>query len=285
MKSATERAGPATVGRVTSTRAIEDLPPALENLDAILAERRGRELAIFLDYDGTLSPIVDRPEDATLPDATRHVLGHLAARRIVAIVSGRDLHDLRARVGLEHAWYLGSHGFHLAAPDGRDEEYAEATHFLPVLDRAEQQLARALAGEDGVQVERKRYAIAVHFRRAPASAEPRVRQAVERVRDAHRELRTGAGRKVLELRPGIDWDKGTALGWMLGALGRRSEDVFPVYVGDDVTDEDAFRAIEGRGVGVLVRGRSGRTRARYVLDDPDAVRRFLVALDERLPGA
>jgi alpha,alpha-trehalase len=266
-------------------RPIEDLPPALENLEAILAERRGRELALFLDYDGTLSPIVDRPEAATLPDATREVLRDLARRRIVAVVSGRDLHDLRERVGLEDAWYAGSHGFHLSGPGRHDEEHAEARRFLPALDRAERQLERALGELDGVQVERKRYAIAVHFRRAPEAAVPHVRDAVQRARDANPELRIGTGRKVLELRPELEWDKGTALGWMLAALGRRPEDVFPVYLGDDVTDEDAFRAIEGRGVGVLVHGRSGRTRARFVLEDPDAVRRFLVALDERLDDA
>jgi len=265
-------------------RPIDALPSALENVDAILAERRGRELALFLDYDGTLSPIVDRPEAATLPDATREVLRDLSERRIVAIVSGRDLADLRFRVDLPAAWYAGSHGFQLAGPDGRNEEYAEAKRFLPALDRAERELGEALAGEEGVQVERKRYAIAVHFRRAPGSAEARVREAAERVRAASPELRLGAGRKVLELRPEIAWDKGTALGWMLEALGRRPDDVFPLYVGDDVTDEDAFRAIEGRGVGVVVRGREGRTRAGYALEDTGAVRRFLVAVDERLDG-
>jgi alpha,alpha-trehalase len=261
---------------------INELPSAFENLDEITDAARGREVAFFLDYDGTLSPIVDHPEDATLPHGTKELLDGLSRRRRVALVSGRDLDDLRDRVGLDRLYYAGSHGFCAAGPGGWREEHREARRFLPALDRAEEALERVLRSIQGVQVERKRYAIAVHFRRAREGAEEEVRHAVEEVQSANRELRISGGRKVFELRPAIPWDKGKAVAWILDVLGLDGSSAFPLYIGDDVTDEDAFRAIESEGLGIVVRGRDGRTRARYSLDDPDAVRRFLAKLDEKL---
>jgi trehalose-phosphatase len=87
---------------------------------------------------------------------------------------------------------------------------------------------------------------------------------------------------VLELRPAIDWDKGTALGWLLEALGLAASGSFPIYIGDDVTDEDAFRAVGKNGLAVVVRGRQGKTRASFALEDPAAVREFLARLDQEL---
>ncbi len=261
---------------------INELPSALENLEKVTDAARGHEVAFFLDYDGTLSPIVDHPEDAALAPGTKELLDELSRRRRVALVSGRDLDDLRDRVGLDGLYYAGSHGFCAAGPGGWREEYGEARRFLPVLDRAEEALERLLHSIRGVQVERKRYAIAVHFRRAREDVVGEVRRVVEEVQRENRELRISGGRKVFELRPDIPWDKGKAVAWILDVLGLGGSSAFPIYIGDDVTDEDAFRAIESSGLGIVVRGRDGRSRARYSLDDPDAVRRFLAKLDEKL---
>jgi alpha,alpha-trehalase len=263
-------------------RTITDLPPALDRVGAIARCIGKREPVFFLDFDGTLAPIVDRHQDASLPPQTRELLAELSSRRPVAIVSGRDLDDLRERVGLESLYYAGSHGFQLAGPGDWSREHGEARSFLPTLDLAEEQLEEALASVEGVQLERKRYAVAVHYRRAPEAAAHDARRITERVQRSCVGTRIGEGRKVLELRPAIDWDKGTALGWLLEALGLAASGSFPIYIGDDVTDEDAFRAVGKNGLAVVVRGRQGKTRASFALEDPAAVREFLARLDQEL---
>jgi len=264
-------------------RSIEALPDALARLDDVMAEIADRRVALFLDFDGTLAPIVDHPDRAAVPEETRALLADVASRRAVAVVSGRDLDDLRSRIDVDDVYYAGSHGFRLAGPDGWSREQPRARAFLPALEEAAKALEEALATREGVEIERKRYAVAVHHRRAPADAEEEVRREVEAVCErSDGALRVGEGRSVLELRPAIDWDKGSAVGWMREELGLAGADVCPVYLGDDVTDEDAFRVVAEDGLAVVVRGRSGRTRARYALADPAAVGRFLARLDERL---
>lgn len=242
--------------------------------DQELWERlRARPLLVGLDYDGTLSLIVERPEDAHLAPGMRAALERVAARHPLAVVSGRDLADLRRRVGVEGAFYAGSHGFEIATPPGAPAAPSPGAPFLPALDAAEAALRRALAAIPGTQVERKRYAIAAHYRRAGAEQEPAVRTAVEAARQPG--LRLGAGKMVFELRPDVDWHKGAAFRWLRDAVAR---DALPMFVGDDVTDEDAFRLLRDEGVGVLVASVERPTAARWRLADLAAVRLFLERL-------
>ncbi len=247
----------------------------LATSQAILAAAGKRRLALFLDYDGTLTPIVERPEDAVLAEETRSVLRRLARTHTVAIVSGRDLQDVRTRVGIEGLHYAGSHGFDIEGPGGaRVHDAALAS--APKLAAAADEVARDTAALAGVQVERKRFAVAVHFRRARAADVPAVEAAVERALARHPGLRKTGGKMIFELRPDVDWDKGRAVIWLLRALDL--EDALPVYIGDDDTDEDAFRALGSRGVGIAVLDAPRATAARYVLPDTDAVRALLAAL-------
>ena len=250
------------------------VPSALEALDDVLAELDGGGApGIFLDYDGTLTPIVARPEDATLDDAMRVVLERLAARCVVAVVSGRDLPDVRRLVGIESIHYAGSHGFEIDGPRVHAEHGRE---FLEDLDHAEHELARALEAIEGARVERKHFAVAVHFRNVERAQVDTVRDAVDRVhaRRPDRLRRTG-GKEILELRPALDWDKGRALRWSAAELGVDVEEAPTLYVGDDTTDEDAFAVLRDHGVGVLVSDEPRRTKAHYRLRDVDEVRRFL----------
>src|SRR5437667_63887 len=135
------------------------IPSALEHVQEI-AGGSGRA-AVFLDYDGTLTPIVSQPEDAWLSDSMRQTLLELAARApVVAILSGRDLDDVRRRVNIDAIVYAGSHGFDIAGPHGLRRQMA--TEFLPTLDMAEKELHEALDGISGARVERKRFSIAAH---------------------------------------------------------------------------------------------------------------------------
>lgn len=255
---------------------ISDLPSALEEFPEIAARLRGRP-AVFLDYDGTMTPIVPDPQAATIPEESREVLRRLAARCAVGIISGRDLADVRRMVGVEELVYAGSHGFDIVGPDGLREQ--RGTEYLPALDRAEEELREAL-GETGARVERKRFAIAMHSRGLSQAEADRVEALTLPVAERHAGLRVTGGKRILEIRPDIEWDKGRALRWLVEVLGL--EEAIPVFVGDDLTDEDAFRELEGRGIPVVVRGEddSRPTRASYVLEDPPAVRRFLERLVE-----
>lgn len=268
------------------TRAIEDLPSAVGESGELDRRLAGRTAAVFLDYDGTLTPIVDDPAAATLPEATRHAIRDLAAVTPVAIVSGRDLADVRAMVGVEGIAYAGSHGFDIVDPGGRRHE--RAPEALPALDRAEADLAAAIRDVPGATVERKRFAVAVHFRRVDPALVPGIEEHADAVVAASGgQLRKTGGKMIVELRPAVAWDKGRALRWLLSTLGLDRPDVVALYVGDDVTDEDAFRAIATDGIGIVVRGEDDTrlTEAHVRLDAPEAVRDLLGRLAQRARAA
>ncbi len=246
-----------------------------------------RRLAVFFDYDGTLTPIVEHPDMAILAPDARASLERLAAATTVGILSGRDVNDVIDKIGVEGIYYAGSHGFDIVAPDGHSVggDLSRFDAFLPQLDATEQELREQLADVPGFNVERKRFAIAVHYRQVPEEHHRNVADVVERVAAQHSSLRVAGGKMIFEIRPDIEWDKGTALDWLLGEMGLDRPDVLPVYIGDDVTDEDGFRALEGRGTGIVV-GRESRTsRATFALDDTDQVRAFLDELCAHVEGS
>lgn len=261
-----------------------ELPHALGAIDTIVARLRQGRPMIFLDYDGTLSPIVERPQDAVLTEAMRACVARLARTCPVAVVSGRDLSDVRSRVGVEGIAYAGSHGFDVLDADGESLDPGDATRFLPMLDRAERELAARLSRVDGMRLERKRFSLAVHYRQVPADSVDAVRAQVERVLREVGGLRCSHGKKVLDLQPDIDWHKGRALTWLLQEFSGSAPGpaVIPFYIGDDTTDEDAFRAVQRGGVGVAVRDDDRPTAARYRVRDPDEVQELLEALAEGL---
>jgi trehalose-phosphatase len=244
---------------------------ALQHIQEIAP--RGQRLAVFLDYDGTLTPIVSHPEKALLSDSMRQAVQVLAMQASVAILSGRDLDDVRQRVNIVAIVYAGSHGFDIAGPRGLRKEVA--TEFLPTLDMAEKELGKELAGIAGARVERKRFSVAAHYRKVSESDFPKVERAVSEVAARYRDLRRMEGKKVYELLPDIDWDKGKAVLWLSETLGLERAKVRPIYIGDDRTDEDAFRALGQCGVGILVGEQSRPTTASYSLKNPTEVERFL----------
>jgi trehalose 6-phosphate phosphatase len=254
------------------------IPSALEHVQEIA--RRGDRLAVFLDYDGTLTPIVSHPEDAWLSDSTRQTLRELAGCVPVAILSGRDLDDVRGRVHVDGVVYAGSHGFDIAGGGGLRRQLGAA--YLSVLQTAETELREALDEIPGAQLERKHFSVAAHYRNVNENDAFSVALAVDAVAARHRELRRIDGKKVYELLPRIEWDKGKAVMWLLKALGLERENVRPIYIGDDNTDEDAFRAIDKHGVAILVSEQPQPTTARYSLKNPAEVERFLRALTTSL---
>jgi trehalose 6-phosphate phosphatase len=259
-------------------------PPALTELGLFSQQLAHRLPACFLDYDGTLTPIVERPEDALLSAPMRAALTAAARRFPVAIISGRDLEDVHNLVGIPELVYAGSHGFDIAGPGLRLELPAGAKA-LGELQQAADELVEPLAAIAGTRLEHKRFAIAVHYRQVADAYVPEVESHVDEVAKRHPQLRKTGGKKVCELRPAIDWDKGQAVRWLIAELGLDRADVLPIYIGDDVTDEDAFRALLGRGLGILVAHTAQPSLASLRLSDPDQVRALLLHLVETLESA
>jgi trehalose 6-phosphate phosphatase len=266
------------------TQATRDLPSALAHWPEIAARLRGRRPVVFLDYDGTLTPIMQNPDEAFLAEATRDLVRRLAARVPVAIVSGRGRDKIMHFVAMDEISYAGSHGYDISGPHG-SFHWQQDPGLLEAMSRASAGLRQALAGLPGVAVEEKRFSTAVHYRRAEPADLPEIERRVDQVLAGEPELMKTYGKKVFELRPGIDWHKGRAVLWLLEALGHDGDDVLPIYVGDDVTDEDAFEALRERGLGILVSEHPRPSAATYAVRDPDEVRELLVRLVAELePG-
>lgn len=240
-----------------------------------------KDVVVLLDFDGTLSEIVADPAAATMRPDVERALTALAQQTPVAVVSGRDLADLRKRVPVPGIWYAGSHGFELVAPDGTRHMPDVGVGTESVMADAAGELDKLLSEIPGVLVEPKRFGVTVHHRNVAAAQVPMVVATVHEV-GSRRGLRVTNGRKVNELRPNLDWDKGRALDWIVGEL---DVPALPIYLGDDLTDEDAFDAVAADGIGVVVRsGESGdrSTAAGYALDSVPRVGEFLDRLADVL---
>ncbi len=231
------------------------LPHARERLPELRAlRRRAGRMLVALDFDGTLSPIVPVPGDAALLEGLEAPLRRLAERAdtAVAIVSGRALADVRARVKMDGVYYAGNHGFEIEGP-GVDRVHEIARSARPALEAAASDIAAALADEPGVEVEDKVWTLTVHYRQAAGEGSgARVREAVER-HGRRPGLRVTEGKKVFEIRPDVEWDKGAATRFLLAALGREGAGAVPaIFIGDDLTDEDAFAVVRELGGGIVV---------------------------------
>ena len=256
----------------------DPLPSALDGFDAIARKAEGKRIAIFLDYDGTLSPIVETPEQAIMAADMREAVVKLAECTPLGIISGRDLEDVRDKVKIDGIVYAGSHGFDITGPDGLKFENTVGEDFLPALDSAENALSEKIGAIEGLLLERKKFAIAIHYRRVAPENIERIEAAVDETTSDHHDLRKAYGKKIFELQPKADWHKGKALFSLMRTLNLARDDVLLVFIGDDATDEDAFRALQGRGVGIVVREKAYETAAAYSLKDPDEVREFLLRL-------
>lgn len=232
------------------------------------------DAALFLDLDGTLTPHRDRPADI-VPDAARTGLLIRAGRALagrVAVISGRTVEDIDAIVEKSCMSVAGVHGLQRRSPTG-DVEAAEAH---PRIDAATQILAELARSRDGVDVEHKGQAVALHYRGAPG-AEAALVECVERLAQ-HEALVVQRGDKVIELKsPGPD--KGAALLRFLTELPFR--DHIPIYIGDDFTDEAAFMAAAAAGGFGIVVGDRRPTAAALTLADPLAVRTWISAALDR----
>jgi len=202
-----------------------------------------------------------------------------------AIISGRGREKVEDFVKLKELYYAGSHGLDIVGPrEGNDGmSFQPAAKFAPIMDKVFDQLSEMVGDIAGSTVEHNKFCVSVHFRNCDPGHFHDVEDLVNSVLEQHAGLKVSRGRKVFEIKPMVDWDKGKALQHLLEALGLdQSEDVMPLYIGDDRTDEDAFKVLEkhGLGCGILVADKAKPTAAAYHLRDPQEVGVFLTKLVE-----
>ncbi|XP_075482522.1 putative trehalose-phosphate phosphatase J [Primulina tabacum] len=266
-------------------------PSALDMFDQITKASKGKQIVMFLDYDGTLSPIVNDPEQAFMSEAMRTTVRKLARYFPTAIVSGRCRDKVYNFVRLGELYYAGSHGMDIKGPSKGSKHkkgtqavlFQPASEFLPMIDEVYQQLLEIIKSTPGAMVENNKFCVSVHFRCVDEKKWTELAKQVGSVLEGYPSLRLTQGRKVLEIRPTIKWDKGKALEFLLESLGYANcSDVFPVYIGDDRTDEDAFKVLRqrGQGFGILVSKAPKDTNASYSLQEPSEVMAFLRRLVE-----
>jgi alpha,alpha-trehalase len=248
----------------------------------ICARRANRHLLLLCDFDGTLTPFNPDPRAVCLDERVAGLLGSLASRRdcTVGIISGRRLQDVRDRVTVPGDLYIaGFHGLEIHAP-GETFVHPDTSAAAAIMRAIADVMRRELPLLPGVFIEDKDLSIALHYR----EADPDVAKAARaRFLDAaHTDVAAGRlrllpGSCVLELLPSTRWHKGSALEWIRARVERLHGPTFTVYIGDDVTDEDAFLAV---GVGGMTVGASDRvTGAEFQVDGPAGVERVLRALE------
>lgn len=268
------------IGVAPGQSATRPLPPDPRTLGSRLA---GKPLVVLLDVDGTLAPIAPRPEDAAVPPSTRDAVERLARARDthVALVSGRGARDAHRLVGVSGVWAIGNHGLESITPEGEFSLDERVAPWERALRAAHDEAAAAVATVSGSRLEDKGATMSVHYRQVDPADVARLERAIETTAAAAG-LRVTQGRKVLEIRPPIAVDKGTAVLALAGRLGAGVPSASILFAGDDTTDEDAMEALRGwhpSAVTIHVEGEEPRlTRAEFQLSSPAVLGKWLAAL-------
>src|ERR687895_2192558 len=167
------------------TKHIGDLPHALEDGDRLGRDLAGKLPAVFLDYDGTLTPIVDRPEDALISESMREAVRGLAERCPVCVVSGRDRRVVQELMGLDDLIVAGSHGFDIWSPEEGNIKREEGAEFEALLDEVQARLHEEIDPIAGALVEPKKASVAAHYRLVPEEERPKVKEVVDMILTEH----------------------------------------------------------------------------------------------------
>ena len=247
----------------------------------------GLPVLLFLDFDGTLAPIRRHPSLVSLPVSNRRFLKRFSQIPGVhlAVVSGRVLSDLKKRTAVRGICYVGNHGLQM---EGTGIRYLHPAvrRGKGILSKIAREIRMAVKGLPGVWLEDKQFSLSLHLRQASAAGKKKAQKLfLARVRPfvAAGRVRVTRGKEVLELRLPIDWNKGSAVKWLLQKwVPARSGRPLVIAAGDDRTDEDMFRAVSPGGISILVGEPNGSTRARYRVNNPSGLYRFLKKLQGQL---
>lgn len=246
--------------------------------DRIEKTLKGKFIYLFLDYDGTLAPIALTPGMAVMPKRTKDMLRQLSkmSNHKIAIISGRALKNVSRRVGLKNIVYVGNHGFEIKGPK---ISFKSPVPFLykKTLKEIKVKLEKSLSSINGVLIENKGFSLSVHYRLADKENVPVVKARFYTAifpYEFTNKVQVKPGKMVLEVKPPTSWDKGKAVLRLLARqkflLSKKKQKILPIYIGDDVTDEDVFGALKDRGWTMRV-GKLQKSRARYYMKNTEEV--------------
>lgn len=251
-------------------------PNVLKNWETFKEYINGKEIALFLDFDGTLSEIVQDYKDAKIVDAIRLVLRKSAESIKIAIISGRDRQDVKARVGLDNLFYAGCHGYDISGPGCFHFQVEEAEKSSGDMKKAASLISDLAQKYEGLLLEDKKYFTAVHYRKVDPSLHQEVKSRIVDIIQRFEHLEVKEGKMVIEIGPGLNWNKGEAVRKLCEVLELEPYHTVAVYVGDDLTDEDVFCELHSWGVGIKVGVENmDKTCADFSLKDPEEVGQFL----------
>ncbi len=240
-------------------------------------------VALLCDYDGTLTPIVSRPQDAVMDSGMRRALKAVSRNRRfrVGVVSGRGLKDVKKLVRLKGLYYAGNHGFEIEGPD-IFYRHPALKKYAGALKGIKKQLAPVARKTIGAILEDKGASLSLHYRLVNERDLSMLRAAFEEISRPYvkdKSLRITSGKKVWEMRIPVSWDKGYAVSLILNKITRARKRPLPAYLGDDMTDEDAFRCLKDRrSLTVFVGKKKRGSAAAYYAHSPDDIKRFLERL-------
>lgn len=275
--------GPITnsfIGRSGKIKITSELPSAIKFFTDIHQCMKKRQVLLFLDFDGTLTPLIPDPNNAFLSASTKALLNDLAPHTNLTLVSGRALADLKLH-SLLGPNYVGNHGLEI-------EIRGKIHHNLPNLDFIDDlknlipQLTVLIQPIPGCFIENKKLSLTIHYRQSPDELIPIFEEKLAALLQKHPRLKLHQGKKVFEIRPNLNINKGTAVNYVIDSLYPQGNyAVLPIYIGDDLTDEDGFEAVNQTGISIVVANEQKTTHAHYVLQTVAEVLTFLELLNKK----
>ncbi|MEW6007720.1 MAG: trehalose-phosphatase [bacterium] len=247
-----------------------------DDWDRLEKTLRSKFLFLFLDYDGTLTPIGETPDKTVISKERRSLLNKLSKSPHcrVAIISGRSLSDIKTLIGLKNIIYAGNHGLEI-----KGLKIKFSSHLKSIIRHIYEDLANKLSKIKGILIEDKGLTISVHYRLVDEKDIKEFLNIFNEITNPYLacdKIKIDAGKKVYEIKPPVAWDKGKAVLWLIARQKFLSgeNNIFPIYIGDDVTDEDAFLALKDKGLTVFV-GERGVSKAGYYLNNTEEVIEFI----------
>ncbi len=241
---------------------------------------KAKSILLVCDFDGTLVSIKSTPNMVHLPPKTKKLLFLLSGdkRYNVGIISGRPLCEVKKLIGLNNIFYVGNHGFEIKLPKRQKFVYPQAKKIRPLIKNLSKKFNKLLSGYNGILIEDKTYTLSIHYRNCLANQIASLKKGARSIYlplVKKRKVRVTEGKKVIEIRPPLDWDKGEALRWTRNRLKKKN--ALTIYIGDDRTDEDAF-AQTGKGLSIYVGAKKKHSAAKFYLSGPNRVVSFLTFL-------
>jgi trehalose 6-phosphate phosphatase len=249
--------------------------------NSLFREPLKKSILLFLDYDGTLAPIAPTPEEAVMSRENKQLLEKLSQMPDVqlVVISGRALSDVKRMVGIPGIIYSGNHGWEIEGVDIHFESLL-SPEISAMFESIKYELAAKLCDIQGAFIEDKGATLSVHYRLVPEDKQLLVKRLSHLTWQNYQKqnrIRVSPGKKVLEIRPPVDWDKGKAALWILRKqeILKGKDKLLPIYIGDDVSDEEAFKALKGKAITILVSDEDRPSEAEYRISGPKQVTEIL----------